>query len=99
MNFIAEYADYHLPLILSITNVLGDNIEEDESTTNYSESESNSSIDSDWGDRKGMMFYNTNGVNNLLFKKMNKIKNKINIKNEIKKKNDKIGGKKKKKYI
>ncbi|CXI23626.1 conserved Plasmodium protein, unknown function [Plasmodium berghei] len=98
MNFIAEYADYHLPLILSITNVLGVDIEEDGSTTNYSESEWDSSIDSDWGDRKGMSFHNTNEVNNLLFKKMNKIKNKINIKSKIKKKNDKIW-EKKKKYI
>ncbi|CAD2089153.1 conserved Plasmodium protein, unknown function [Plasmodium vinckei lentum] len=94
LNFIAEYADYHLPLILSITNVLGGSIEEDDSTTSYSESEWESSIDSDWCDRKGTSFH-TNGVNNLLFKKMNKIKNKINIKSEIKNKNDKVGKKKK----
>ncbi|EUD70672.1 hypothetical protein YYG_04230 [Plasmodium vinckei petteri] len=94
LNFIAEYADYHLPLILSITNILGGSIEEDDSTTSYSESEWESSIDSDWCDRKGMSFH-TNGVNNLLFKKMNKIKNKINIKSEIKNKNDKVGRKKK----
>ncbi|SCM00620.1 conserved Plasmodium protein, unknown function [Plasmodium chabaudi chabaudi] len=95
LNFIAEYADYHLPLILSITNILGGSIEEDDSTTSDSESEWDSSIDSDWFDRKGMSSH-TNGVNNLLFKKMNKIKNKINIKSEIKNKIDKVGKKKKK---